>query len=374
MTTKTINAIQYPRLNDEALSFYRKKGWVILTEIIKKEQLAQLSNQWQSLIQRHAKEIGCDLTDYTKVISQWRDLWKTLPEFNQIIKTPLSQLAATSFELSGARLLHDHIICKTAGAGNGIIPWHQDSMYWPVDRTGMSTWMSYIDVPVESGCLEVVSGSHLWEASAPVDFMSEKQALYEETPSVLLPVKAGSIILLHSRTWHRSQKTNSTQPRPAHIVLWVPPATRYWKENASWHPLNEQISVNKNQLLNENEFPIFGNKNHTTGSSFENKHQGVPKPSGMFNALDRAKQHIWKILNKQGQIKDLLKSAHSRATLSKKLMQSNPSLNPKKAQKIILNLWISGASFELHKARNVFNSAYQEWETLTKKTPTKKDS
>jgi len=364
LKNKHINGITFSSLNDEALLFYHHCGWVVLTGIVDQVCLDRLSLGWKGLVQRYRKEVGCCLDDYNNVISQWRDLWKELPDFHAVIKSPLAQLAAASFGLSGARLLHDHIICKTAGLGNGIVPWHQDSMYWPVDRTGMSTWMSYVDVPVEHGCLEVVSGSHLWEVSKPVDFMSEETGISEQSPSVLLPVKAGDVILLHSRTWHRSQETSVSTPRPGHIVLWVPPATRYWQSNAVWHPLNEQISVKNNCFLNEDEFPIVGCDRDEVGSTFENKHVGVPAPFGMFNALDRVRNKIEFLLFREGRLSDLLRDRSSRNELCDKVMRIDSGLERHVVDKIIVDVWISGSSFELHRARNVFNSAYKKWEDL----------
>jgi ectoine hydroxylase-related dioxygenase (phytanoyl-CoA dioxygenase family) len=358
-----VNQRLFSSLDKTALSFYQKHGWVVLNQQIDSYCLKRLSTAWQRLINRYSHEIGCDLFDYKQVISQWRNLWQEESDFKAVMDAPLASLAAASFNLPSVRLLHDHIICKTAGGGNGIVPWHQDSMYWPVDRTGMSTWMSYVDVPVEHGCLEVVTGSHQWEVSTPVDFMSNEQSISVQMDTVLLPVKAGEVILLHSRTWHRSQATSITQPRPAHIVLWVPPATRYWQENAAWHPLNEQISVENNALLNQDEFPIFGEMTEDMGTTMENKHEGVSVPFGMFNALDRVQKQVEFIFNQQGLLGDLLASTTSRQLLAIEIKQRKPELDLHELKKTILDVWISAASFERHKARNVFNAAYKKWET-----------
>ena len=126
-------------------------------------------------------------------------------------------VAQEGMDWPGVRLLHDHIIAKPAGKTNRKIPWHQDSMFWPVDLPGCSTWTPMEDVGVTGGCLEVIDASHLEGCEQPVDFMAEERWEFgDEAERVLLPVKAGSTVLLHSLTWHRSVQT-----QPILIVLFT---------------------------------------------------------------------------------------------------------------------------------------------------------
>lgn len=354
-------------MNDEALDFYHAHGWVVLSLQIGHATCQQLLSDWSELCHRFSDEIGCSKEQYHQVISQWRDLWKTERSFANTIQKPISKLAAMSFDLPSTRLLHDHIISKSLSGGNGTVPWHQDSMYWPVDRTGMSTWTPLVDVPVNHGCLEVVSCSHLWSAATPVDFMSEDSPISDTTPTVLLPVEAGDIVLLHSRTWHRSAPTaQACTPRPAYIALWIPPATRYWPRNAQWHPLNDQVSVRESSYLNSDEFPIYGDFTEELGTSFDNKHEGVPKPFGMFDARSRIQTQVQELLGCSDSLSTLLGDPTKRRNLIDHLSNMQLTTNSLDIEQVIEAVWISAASFEKHRARNVFNSAYKDWEELTK--------
>jgi hypothetical protein len=365
MTQITTNKKKFNSFDSNARGFYIENGWVVLSAQISPEQCLATRQCWEQMTIKYSSTIDCSLTRYLEVISQWRDLWKYHHIFFDLLKYQLSPLASSSFELPGTRLLHDHFICKSKKGGNGTIPWHQDSMYWPVDRTGMSTWTPLQDTTEKHGCLEVISGSHLHGAQPPIDFMSKHNPILENTPTTLLPVKLGDIVLLHSRTWHRSAPTTSQSIRLAHIALWIPEQTRYWPLNAQWHPLNEQVSVSENELLNENEFPVFGERSISKGNSFKNKHQGVLIKRGMFNARDRVQSQIQKILDQEGELSKLLLTTTQRHKAMNYVLKHSPSdKTASEVEKIIENVWISSTAFENHRARNVFNSAYEEWQKL----------
>ena len=63
------------------------------------------------------------------------DLWTHGGAFLNLLDNheQVRGVAQEGMDWSGVRLLHDHIIAKPAGKTNKKIPWHQDSMFWPVD-------------------------------------------------------------------------------------------------------------------------------------------------------------------------------------------------------------------------------------------------
>jgi len=366
MDNYSTNKIKFSEFSIEAANFYNENGWVVLSEQSSEQNMQNIKSIWKQLCNKYALDIGCDLSDYKSVISQWRDLWKVDPLFYKFLKDDIAPLASKSFQLEGSRLLHDHIICKTSEYANGEIPWHQDSMYWPVDRTGLSILTPLVDVPVKHGCLQVVSRTHLNNAEKPVDFMSAKNPFTNNEEIVLLPTQLGDMILLHSRTWHRSLPTKSQGERPVHIALWVPEQTNYHPDNADWHPLNERITVEKGELLNNDEFPIFGNSGTQLGNSFKNIHEGVPVHFGMFNAKETVLNQIKNYLNIDGNITELLEKKAIRENLLEKILAKNVNCTKDEIRKIIQDVWISGSAYEKHRSRNVFNSAYSKWHNMHK--------
>ena len=355
-----INQHRFEAADKNALEFYRTEGYVVLTAIKSKEYLLDLHKAWLSIVEKYAMEIGVDADRYLAEISQWRDLSKENVIFRKLLSDDLAQLGAWSLELPGARLLHDQFIRKNANECNGSVPWHQDSMYWPVDRTGVSTWLAIHDIGASSGCLEVQARSHLGDANRPIDFMSET-ITFDDGSITAIPVDAGDVVLLHSKTWHRSQPiTNGA--RLAHIALWLPEETCYDRVKASWHPVNNQIKVPDGSLLNEDEFPVFGKRSTSVGSSHKNSHVGPGNLSGMFNARSRLQLFVQKMLGSDNSLGHLLKDPAQREMLALLCVKRYPDCNIRDVEKLIERVWISAAAFEMHRSRNVFKSAYQCWE------------
>lgn len=361
----TISTTRFSRFDDKAIDFYQTHGWVLINNAFTPAECQQLKDAWDQMVTRHADNIGCERQKYLQVICQWRDLWQQQAAFAQVLQSPLSKLASQSFGLPGCRLLHDHLISKSIDGCNGEIPWHQDSMYWPVDRTGMSTWTALQDTPVTHGCLEVVDRSHQWGGSEPIDFMQDPGALPQEGSKCLIPALEGDVVMLHSRTWHRSAaSTSQGTTRMAHIALWLAQNTCFWPQNAAWHPVNAQVSVRPGQVLNDDEFPLFGEKVTATGNTQLNKHASPAPNKGMFNAKKRVTAQVQTILMQQGNLGDLLSSPENRNQLVDALLSKNDDVDPSQARSVIDALWISAAAYEGQRSRNVFSSNYQQWEAL----------
>lgn len=362
--TPTVNRVAFDSAGDDALSFFNRRGWVVLKQPLSNLRVRLIETAWENMTRRLSSDIGVSVSRYLDVISQWRDLWKSDPRFAQALHD-IAPPAAAMLGLPGVRLFHDHIICKTENGANGEVPWHQDSMYWPVDRTGLSTWVPVQDAPAEHGCLEVADGSHLWGVAEPVDFMQDEARLPRAARTSLLPVNAGDMVLLHSRTWHRSAPTSQAGARRvAHIALWLPQATRYWPDNADWHPTNAQVTVGKGEVLNDDEFPLFGLPGGGAGNTLENKNPTVTRTGGMFGSTERIEKQVQNLLgSREDSLVDLLSDKNNRNMIVNKIAGQTP-LPRGDVSDVVEQLWISAASFAKHRSRNVFCSAYSEWGKL----------
>ncbi|NKC14441.1 MAG: hypothetical protein GKR94_20345 [Gammaproteobacteria bacterium] len=360
--TATATPIVFDRADAGSVEFFNRNGWVVLRKPLSRARMDDVEDAWRYMTENFAADIGVPVSRYLEVISQWRNLWKVDPRFELALRD-IAPLAAAMLELPGARLFHDHIICKMHAGANGVVPWHQDSMYWPVDRTGLSTWFTPQDTPVERGCLEVVDGSHLWGASEPVDFMQDDARLPRAARTTRLPVKAGDLIVLHSRTWHRSAPTSKPGTRIAHIVLWLPRETRYWPPNADWHPTNAQVTVKQGEVLNDDEFPVFGAPGGGVGNTHENKNPTVTRTGGMFGATGRIQTQVQRLLNSREPLVDLLCDQANRNRIVEKMSERGASARADVTD-VVERLWISAASFRKHRSRNVFCAPYTEWNQL----------
>jgi ectoine hydroxylase-related dioxygenase (phytanoyl-CoA dioxygenase family) len=245
-----------------ARTFYDEHGYVVLAPQLSPEERAALRRALAALLSRYAADQGLPLDTYLASISQWRDLWREDDTFRATLGDPrLWSTAAHFMGRAGARLLHDHVIAKPAHASD-MVPWHQDYPYWPVDTAeGLSCWCPLDDVGPGGGCLEVLDGSHLWGESPPADFLAGDRGAFDTHPELVrLPVPAGSIVVLQSLTWHRSGPNCEAGSRSAYISLWLPPDARYAPEHSRWHPVNEHVGVQPGEILDDDWFPCFGER------------------------------------------------------------------------------------------------------------------
>ena len=90
------------------------------------------------------------------------------------------------------------------------IPWHQDNgqILPEADETTMLTvWIAVTDATIENGCLQVVPRSHRGEIVTHCpgsNGLSIPEQLFAAGQAVALPMRAGSVLLLHKRIIHAS--------------------------------------------------------------------------------------------------------------------------------------------------------------------------
>tara|TARA_B100001769_G_scaffold270981_1_gene263065 strand:+ start:3001 stop:3819 length:819 start_codon:yes stop_codon:yes gene_type:complete len=91
-------------------------------------------------------------------------IWETDPEMARFCtQGPLVSLAKQFFESSKINLFYDQLFVKEPGTENRT-RWHNDLPYWPVrGQQIMSFWVALDSVSIESGGLEFIKGSHLWD-------------------------------------------------------------------------------------------------------------------------------------------------------------------------------------------------------------------
>lgn len=364
------NTTKFESMNGEATEFFNRHGWVVINQRLNEMTLDEARSSWIELRERCAQEMGVSIDAYRKEISQWRDLWTHGGAFLNLLdnQEQVRGVAQEGMDWSGVRLLHDHIIAKPAGKTNKKIPWHQDSMFWPVDLPGCSTWTPMEDVGVTGGCLEVIDASHLEGCEQPVDFMAEERWEFgDEAERVLLPVKAGSTVLLHSLTWHRSSPNTTESDRPVHIGLWIHPSARWRPDLVDWHPVNAHCSIEPGERLEGEMFPMWGELEETEIPDVQ-IHDGTVRSGGisMFDASSILSRQISTILQKEGTLSSLLSSPEQRYEVMEKTVEHGVCIKSQEEEilAVLERLYICHAAYVLHKARNVFNASYADWWNL----------
>tara|TARA_B100001758_G_C18413624_1_gene617709 strand:+ start:2644 stop:3783 length:1140 start_codon:yes stop_codon:yes gene_type:complete len=346
------------------IDFYNKHGWVVIKNNLNSQIIKSTIIDWENLKKDCAKEMGIPVNEYELEISQWRDLWTNGGTFKELIFSPyLHSIAQDGMGWNGSRLLHDHLICKPFQGSNKKIPWHQDSMFWPVDIPGCSTWTALENVSLEDGCLEVIDKSHLEGCEEPIDFMAkEREDFPDGSIKVSLPVNKGSTILLHSLTWHRSSINQGLHDRPAHIGLWIHPDSKWRPDLVDWHPINQHVESEPMARLEGSKFPHFGNID-VLESPDEDIHQGTTRYNdiSMFDASKIVSKQLAEISGGSGGILEILGDENFVSIISQKTIENKFCIDDDEIKKSLERLRISYLAYELHKARNVYNDAYANW-------------
>lgn len=104
-------------------------------------------------------------------------------------------------------------------------PWHQDFAFFVHNRADILACMVAIDdATLENGCLRVIPGSHKlgllnhFKDGQFTGILQDTAAFDDPDKQMVLPIKAGGVLLWHSLTLHGSQPNRSERPRRA-IVL-----------------------------------------------------------------------------------------------------------------------------------------------------------
>ena len=380
MSGYRINEVVFDSAHHSALQFYEKHGYVVVASVFTSVETRSANAALDEMRRTFAREMRLSVERYDERICQWRDIWMTVPLFNDLLNDERIHGAAQAFmQEDSVQLLHDHVIRKPYDALNGTVPWHQDFPFWPVDTPdSLSCWIPFEDVSEHGGCIEVIDGSHLWGIFPPVDFIMDAKEFGCRDDIVRIPAPAGSIVVLNSLTWHRTNPNKDAGTnRPAYIALWVPSRARYRPDLAEWHPVNEHVTVGPGRHLNTDKFPRFGEFNSTSrGIDLNTPLRAGPLVSStetnqfdMFNATSRIAYHIqriigdWKAGIPRKSLDEYLVNEGVRARIVRRSVERG-IVNKKKCEwmkNLFDRLLVNSSAFQMHRARNVYNDAYAEW-------------
>lgn len=362
---QSVNEIKFSKNDPSYIEFFNAHGWVVLQDNLSTSLVENGLEQWDSLKRKYASEMELSLQDYENEVSQWRNLWDSeTGVFHELIFSPvLHEGCWESMGWKGARLLHDHIICKPHKGHNDKIPWHQDSMFWPVDSPGVSSWTPFLDVGLDDGCLQVIDMSHLGGCDSPVDFMAkEKDEFPEDAVQVFLPVSKGDTILIHSLTWHRSSPNTGSHDRPVHIGLWVHADSKWRPDLVDWHPVNEHVETEPLARMEGAMFPFFG-KIEPLPSPEDDIHTGTIRHNAisMYDASKIVANQMRLITGVEETLPVILGDKKNIEIIVQETVKLEFSTSEQIVTEALERLRISFLAYEKHRARNVYNSAYSNW-------------
>lgn len=144
------------------------------------------------------------------------------PLFRALIDNPLFARVAHA-AIGPAVALYRAVLFNKAAEGGTLLPWHQDGgSFWGLSRDpDLQIWTALDDTPEESGCVELIPGTHRQGLATPLGGVipDERFAASGFGPGAIrVPARAGETLLIHNHLWHRSGTNSTGAPRRALTV------------------------------------------------------------------------------------------------------------------------------------------------------------
>lgn len=143
---------------------FETDGVVLLSGLLDDDWLDQLAEAIERDIANPAPGYhGYDSPDGGRFHGNF-DNWRADAAFARYcLESPLPVVAAQLLHEDSVNLFYDQLFVKERSTPSPT-PWHNDQPYWPIaGRQAMSLWVTLDPVTLESGGLEFIRGSHLWD-------------------------------------------------------------------------------------------------------------------------------------------------------------------------------------------------------------------
>ena len=219
------------KLTDAQIAQYERDGYVCPVDAFPAEQM----QAWRERLEAFERAEGQKMTRghnfKPHLLFPWVD---------EIVHAPAVLDAVEDLIGPDIRLFHLTVWPKDPGSG-AYVSWNQDATYFALDPVcHVTAWVALTDAPVESGCMEVVPGSHKLgqmrhaEMQDPENLLSRGQALavdVDRTRTAFMPVKAGQFSLHHTHLVHNSRPNRYHDRRIGLGISYIPTHARCTARN-----------------------------------------------------------------------------------------------------------------------------------------------
>jgi phytanoyl-CoA hydroxylase len=231
-------------LTREQLEAYERDGFVVMENLLTPDDTKGIIAEYEGVINERAKKLKAEgkisdtfegepfQTRFIKLAGVAPDITRNMdimqvrgPEMFKFLHNPkLLDIMETFFgpEILCSPIQHVRIVPPSqvkSQAPGAAYSWHQDyAVCWPeADGTLIAGfWIPLLDVTIDSGCLEVIPGSHKLGA-LPHRKITEVEVVPENVPKtpapVPFPLKAGSALVLRNYIVHHALPNTSDRIR-----------------------------------------------------------------------------------------------------------------------------------------------------------------
>lgn len=231
------------RLTEQQLADYHRDGFIIINDLVSKEELLGLQNrlteythggrsterlkiQIEPRVQRGELAVAHPGDGIRKIdgLVEGDDCYQHLGRHENVVSI-LEQILGPDI-----KMFRNSLLCKPpeVGSQKGM---HQDSPYWPIAPMDLcSCWFAIDDATLENGCMAALPGGHkrgpLPHIHITDDFVVDP-AHYNEAEKVFHPMSAGSGLFFHSLLPHYTAPNRSKSWRRAIALSYMSAKSQY---------------------------------------------------------------------------------------------------------------------------------------------------
>lgn len=200
---------------------YERDGFVVLREVLSREECAALKAEGLRVLQEHARPNSSVFVGVAAASQTFYDL----------ASDPRIVAALAPLMPGGIMFMSDKFVWKSGDKSFGT-PWHCDSAYWKNTRHKLSVWIPLDDATAQNGTLKVIPGAHKQEwqhgagdlATTNNEFVNTISSLPENAPGEqVCEIPAGSLLVFSDRLPHASCPNTAGLDRYAIISTYHAP-------------------------------------------------------------------------------------------------------------------------------------------------------
>jgi hypothetical protein len=209
-------------LSEAQIAQYRRDGFVFPIQAFGREAALGFRDRLEGFERAEGRKFGKGHNFKPHLLFPWVDALVRHPA----VLDPVEDLIGPDI-----RLFHFTIWPKSAG-DPAYVSWHQDSTYFGLEpAVHVTAWVALTDAPAESGCMEVLPGTHTQgqlhhgRFDQPDNMLSRGQTLsvdFDRSNGVFMALEAGQLSLHHTHLIHRSGPNLSNDRRIGFGISYIP--------------------------------------------------------------------------------------------------------------------------------------------------------
>lgn len=220
------------RITEEQKKQYREQGFFLLEKVIPDDWLEIIRHDCTESIKEQDAEMDrqkSDILNLSRKNSRYFVflVYKNRPQLGKFIFSDLMEEICKATIGDTAYLFWEQFVAKGTDKKGAEFGWHQDSGY--VDhphKRYVNAWIPLDDVSEENGTIYLLSyeraGTRERVEHKVVPGSSDRIGYFGKDPGVPAVIKAGSVAVFSSLTFHRSGANNTDKMRRAYAIQFSP--------------------------------------------------------------------------------------------------------------------------------------------------------